>query len=131
AAAYAAFALLYRLGRDARLEVVDVQNTPDVDAPLLERADATGVDWRDLASSQIHLFREDMEALRVVPPTSFIGVVESVSEIAAAVEDLVAKGAAYTLDNGDVYYRVSSPINPYFRTVSIGYSAPHDEMYAS
>src|SRR5699024_11364024 len=107
-----------RIWRDAGLEVVYVQNTTDVDDPLLERADATGVDWRELDSSQIQLFREDMEALRVVPPTSFIGVVESVSEIAAAVEDLVAKGAAYTLENGDVYYRVSTPINPPFGTVS-------------
>src|SRR5699024_2637546 len=98
--------------------VVDVQTTTDVDDPLIERADATGVDWRALASSQLQLFREDMEALRAAPPTSFIGVVESVSEIAAAVEDLVAKGAAYTLENGDVYYRVSTPINPPFGTVS-------------
>jgi L-cysteine:1D-myo-inositol 2-amino-2-deoxy-alpha-D-glucopyranoside ligase len=118
AATYVAFDLLYRIWRDAGLDVVYVQNTTDVDDPLLERADATGVDWRELASSQIQLFREDMEALRVVPPRSFIGVVETVPEIAAAVEDLVAKGAAYTLENGDVYYRVSTPINPPFGTVS-------------
>ena len=103
AATYVAFDLLNRIWRDAGLEVVYGQNTTDVDDPLLERADATGVDWRELASSQIQLFREDMEALRVIPPSSFIGVVESVDEIAAGVRDLVDKGAAYTLDNGDVY----------------------------
>ena len=107
-----------RIWRDAGLEVVYGQNTTDVDDPLLERADATGVDWRELASSQIQLFREDMEALRVIPPASFIGVVESVDEIAAGVRDLVDRGAAYTLDNGDVYYRVSTQITPPFGTVS-------------
>jgi L-cysteine:1D-myo-inositol 2-amino-2-deoxy-alpha-D-glucopyranoside ligase len=118
AATYVAFDLLNRIWRDAGLEVVYVQNTTDVDDPLLERADATGVDWRELASSQIDLFREDMEALRVLPPESFKGVVESVDEIAAAVQDLVAKGAAYTLESGDVYYRVSTQINPPFGSVS-------------
>lgn len=118
AATYVAFDLLNRIWRDAGLDVVYVQNTTDVDDPLLERADATGVDWRELASSQIQLYREDMEALRVIPPQSFIGVVETVPEIAAAVEDLVAKGAAYTLESGDVYYRVATPINPPFGTVS-------------
>ncbi len=118
AATYVAFDLLNRVWRDAGLDVVYVQNTTDVDDPLLERADATGVDWRELASSQIQLFRDDMEALRVIPPRDFIGVVESVAEIAAAVRDLVAKGAAYTLENGDVYYRVSTPITPPFGTVS-------------
>jgi L-cysteine:1D-myo-inositol 2-amino-2-deoxy-alpha-D-glucopyranoside ligase len=118
ASTYVAFDLLNRIWRDAGLEVEYAQNTTDVDDPLLERADATGVDWRELASSQIDLFREDMEALRVIPPANFIGVVESVDEIAAGVRDLVDKGAAYTLDSGDVYYRVSTQITPPFGTVS-------------
>src|SRR5699024_2782403 len=118
AATYVAFDLLYRIWRDAGLEVVYVQNTTDVDDPLLERADATGVDWRELASSQIQLFGEHIEARRLVTPTSFIDGVESVSEIAVAFVDLVPKESAYTLENGDVYYRVSTPINPPFGTVS-------------
>ncbi|SMX66077.1 L-cysteine:1D-myo-inositol 2-amino-2-deoxy-alpha-D-glucopyranoside ligase [Brevibacterium aurantiacum] len=118
AATYVAFDLLNRVWRDAGLDVVYVQNTTDVDDPLLERADATGVDWRELAESQIELFREDMSALRVLPPQSYIGVVESVDQIVKAVEDLVDSRAAYTLDNGDVYYRVSTPINPPFGSVS-------------
>ena len=44
------------------------QNVTDVDDPLLERASATGVDWRELAASQVELFAADMEALRVLPP---------------------------------------------------------------
>ena len=45
-----------------------MQNVTDVDDPLLERATATGVDWAELAESQIQLFREDMDALNVLPP---------------------------------------------------------------
>ncbi|MBR7502887.1 hypothetical protein KCW65_22650, partial [Mycobacterium tuberculosis] len=82
AATYVAFDLLGRVWRDAGLDVVYVRNTTDVDDPLLERAEATGGDWRELADSQIQLFRDDMEALRVVPPQDYVGVVESIPQIA-------------------------------------------------
>ncbi|MCT2182299.1 cysteine--1-D-myo-inosityl 2-amino-2-deoxy-alpha-D-glucopyranoside ligase [Brevibacterium casei] len=118
AATYVAFDLLGRVWRDAGLDVVYVQNTTDVDDPLLERAEATGVDWRELADSQIQLFRDDMEALRVVPPQDYVGVVESIPQIAEAVAALIEAGAAYTLETGDVYYRVATPVQPPFGSVS-------------
>ena len=49
AATYVAFDLLNRAWRDAGHAVRYVQNVTDVDDPLLERATATGADWRDLA----------------------------------------------------------------------------------
>ena len=45
-----------------------VQNVTDVDDPLLERAKTTGEDWQVLAMRETALFREDMTALRVLPP---------------------------------------------------------------
>ena len=42
-----------------------MQNVTDVDDPLLERAVATGQDWRELARSETALFAEDMAALNV------------------------------------------------------------------
>ena len=68
AATYVAFDLLNRAWRDAGHEVHYVQNVTDVDDPLLERATATGVDWVELAERETQLFREDMTALRVLPP---------------------------------------------------------------
>ena len=68
AATYVAFDLLMRAWRDAGHAVPYVQNVTDVDDPLLERAAATGEDWRDLADRETELFREDMTALRVLPP---------------------------------------------------------------
>ncbi len=111
---YVAFDLLGRAWRDAGLDVRYVQNVTDVDDPLLERATATGVDWRDLAASQIDLFRADMEALSVVPPQEYLGVVEAVDLVSAAVRDLLAVGAAYRVPgvdggpDGDVYFPVAS-----------------------
>jgi L-cysteine:1D-myo-inositol 2-amino-2-deoxy-alpha-D-glucopyranoside ligase len=95
AATYVAFDLLGRAWRDAGLEVRYASNVTDVDDPLLERATATGVDWRDLAAEQTALFAEDMTALAVIPPDVYLGAVETVPDVVAAVESMLAAGAAY------------------------------------
>ncbi|GAA2246154.1 cysteine--1-D-myo-inosityl 2-amino-2-deoxy-alpha-D-glucopyranoside ligase [Herbiconiux moechotypicola] len=101
AATYLAFDTLVRSWIDAGLEVEYTQNITDVDDPLLERANATGADWRELAASQVELFRTDMAALGVVPPDSYVGVTETIEEIAAAVEQLRERGIAYAVDTPD------------------------------
>jgi L-cysteine:1D-myo-inositol 2-amino-2-deoxy-alpha-D-glucopyranoside ligase len=107
AATYLAFDLVQRLWLDAGHRVHYVQNVTDVDDPLLERAAATGTTWSELAERETELYRQDMTALRVLPPTDFIGVVESVDEIAEAVAKLLADDHAYRLET-DVYARISS-----------------------
>lgn len=104
---YVAFDLLNRQWRDNGHEVIYAQNITDVDDPLLERANATGVDWEDLAASQIQLFRDDMTELRVLPPAAYVGVVESVDQVIAAVQRLIDGGQAYQVDN-DWYYDIAS-----------------------
>lgn len=105
AATYVTFDLIGRLWRDAGHEVVYVQNITDVDEPLLERADRDGVAWQDLAAREIELFREDMTALRVIPPEHYIGAVEGIPDDVAAVTKLLADGVAYRvpveLDSSD------------------------------
>lgn len=114
AASYVAFDLLNRAWRDARQHVSYVQNVTDVDDPLLERATATGVDWRDLAAGQIELFQTDMEALNVLAPDHYVGAVESVPLIVPAIERLLRDGLAYRVPgtagepDGDVYYDVEA-----------------------
>lgn len=95
AATYVTFDLAHRVMRDMGMKVTYVQNVTDVDDPLLERAARDGVDWRDLATSEIELFHGDMEALAVLPPQHYIGVVESMGSHAANVTKLVESGAAY------------------------------------
>ncbi len=114
AATYLAFDTLGRAWRDAGLEVEYAQNTTDVDDPLLERAARDGVDWRELAASQIDLFRRDMEALRVLPPDDFVAVTDEVERIAEAVAYLQETGYAYDVptddsEGDDVYFDVNRP----------------------
>lgn len=97
---YLTFDLVVRCWLDLGLEVDYAQNVTDVDDPLLERATATAVDWRDLAQEQTDLFRADMTALRVVPPDHYVGVVESVDRIAATVAALRDRGVAYQVSDG-------------------------------
>jgi L-cysteine:1D-myo-inositol 2-amino-2-deoxy-alpha-D-glucopyranoside ligase len=114
AASYVAFDLLNRAWRDGGQQVSYVQNVTDVDDPLLERATLTGVDWRELAESQIELFRTDMQALNVLPPDHYIGAVEAMPLIVPAIERLLHQGLAYRVNgtpgepDGDVYYDVEA-----------------------
>ena len=98
---YLAFDLLQRVWLDAGLTVDYAQNVTDVDDPLLERALVTGVDWRELATSQVDLFRGDMTALRVLPPSHYAGVVESMDVIVTLIEAMADAGLAYQLDDAD------------------------------
>lgn len=107
AATYVAFDLLHRAWRSAGHEVHYVQNVTDVDDPLLERADKVGTDWRELAERETQLFREDMEALRVLPPRDYIGAVESIPLVIDLVERLREGGHVYEVDT-DLYFRVRS-----------------------
>ena len=107
AATYVAFDLVQRVWLDAGHDVHYVQNVTDVDDPLLERAVATGQDWRELARAETALFREDMTALGVLPPRDYIGAVESIPLVVDRIDELLETGAAYRLD-GDIYYSVAS-----------------------
>ncbi|GGF34236.1 L-cysteine:1D-myo-inositol 2-amino-2-deoxy-alpha-D-glucopyranoside ligase [Marmoricola endophyticus] len=115
AATYVAFDLLNRAWRSAGHEVRYVQNVTDVDDPLLERANATGEDWEQLAESQTQLFRTDMEALRVLAPDAFVGAVEAIPLIVPMVQRLQQAGAVYDVD-GDLYFSVTA--DPAFGEVS-------------
>lgn len=110
AATMIAFDLVNRMWRDAGHPVRYVQNVTDVDDPLLERAKRDGADWIVLAMRETALFREDMEALRILPPEHYIGAVESIPAIVARVVELIERGVAYELTDGtgDVYFDLSA-----------------------
>jgi L-cysteine:1D-myo-inositol 2-amino-2-deoxy-alpha-D-glucopyranoside ligase len=122
AATYVAFDLLNRAWRSAGLEVRYVQNVTDVDDPLLERATANGEDWVALAERETELFRNDMEALRVIAPDAYVGAVEAIPLVVDMVEQLQAAGSVYDVASpaspgeSDLYFSVTS--DPTFGEVS-------------
>jgi L-cysteine:1D-myo-inositol 2-amino-2-deoxy-alpha-D-glucopyranoside ligase len=127
AATFIAWDLLVRAWRDAGHQVRYVQNVTDVDDPLLERAAAGAEDWRELADREIALYRDDMEALRVLPPAHYIGAVEALPVIERLSSLLADHGALYDLD-GDMYFARSA--DPSFGAVSGLDAATMTELFA-
>ncbi len=125
AATMITFDLINRYWRDLGRPVRYVQNVTDIDDPLLERAERDGEDWIVLGMRETALFREDMEALRVVPPEHYVGAVESIPSIATKVIALLEGGAAYRLTDGsdDVYFGLTA-------AARFGYESrlPREEM---
>lgn len=123
AATYLAFDLVQRYWLDAGRQVHYVQNITDIDDPLLERAERDGVDWTELAQEQIELFRQDMTALRILPPRDYIGAVEAMDEVSAAAAQLLESGAAYRVVDAeypDLYFDTTS-------SGRFGYESRYDE----
>ncbi len=122
AATYLTFDLVNRLWRDAGHLVHYVQNVTDVDDPLFERADRDGIDWRELADRETRLFRDDMTALRVVPPQDYVAATAAIDEVIEVIEKMLAAGSAYVVDDPefpDVYYRADA-------TEQFGYESGYD-----
>ena len=115
AATYLAFDLVQRVWRDNDVSVRYVQNVTDVDDPLLERAAATSQDWQALAQRETELFKQDMAALRALPPDFYVGAVETIPELGEAISELLSSAAAYRVDE-DIYFRVAA--DPKFGSVS-------------
>ncbi|GAA3886464.1 cysteine--1-D-myo-inosityl 2-amino-2-deoxy-alpha-D-glucopyranoside ligase [Saccharothrix violaceirubra] len=123
AATYLAFDLVHRVWLDNGHDVHYVQNVTDIDDPLLERAERDQDDWVVLGMRETALFREDMVALRVLPPRQYIGAVEAIPEIVEAIAKLLADGSAYRVDDAeypDVYFDKSA-------TGRFGYESNYDE----
>ncbi len=128
AATYLAFDLIHRLWLDLGHDVHCVQNVTDVDDPLFERANRDGLDWRELAAREVALYRDDMTALRVLPPREYVAATEAIAEVVELVEKMLAAGAAYVVDDPefpDVYFRADA-------TTQFGYESGYarDTMLA-
>ena len=119
AATYIAFDLIYRQLLDNGYDVHYVQNVTDVDEPLFARAERDGVDWRELGTEQIDLFRSDMEQLRILPPRDYVSVMHAVDEVIELVNRLIARGAVYELE-GDLYASIDA-------TSNFGYESNYDQ----
>ena len=106
---YLAFDLLHRYLLATGAKVKFVENITDIDDPLLERAIRDNVNWEDLATSQIDLFREDMQNLRVIPPAHYIGAVEAIDLVSESVTALQASGSIYAIEQDLFFKNYSSP----------------------
>jgi hypothetical protein len=85
--------------------VTFVQNYTDIDDKILKRAAEEGSSMQAVSERNIEAFAADMARLNILPADRMPRATLSLGAIRALIEELEAKGAAYSAD-GDVYFAV-------------------------
>jgi len=102
--------LLVRHLRADGLKVKYVRNITDVEDKILKRSSERGIEPLELSREMAKLYQEDITALGCVTPDVEPRVSETIPEIIALTEKLIANGAAYVADmpsgTRDVYFSV-------------------------
>jgi cysteinyl-tRNA synthetase len=102
---YVAFDVAARVLRARGFEVTYVRNFTDIDDKIIQRANELGESPAVLSSRFIEAYREDMQALGVLPADIEPRVTAHIPEIVAMIGKLVDRGLAYA-SQGDVYFSV-------------------------
>jgi cysteinyl-tRNA synthetase len=84
-----------------------VRNITDIDDKIIQRAHENGETFNELTERFIDAMHEDERALSVLPPDIEPRATQSIPDIIAIIEALIANGLAYTGGNGDVFYAVT------------------------
>ena len=106
AATYLTYDLIIRRLEDQGHFVELVRNVTDVDDSILPKARELGIDFLELAASEMERFREDMEALNTRPPAHEPRATESIGGMIKIVENLSKNGHTYAVD-GITYFDVT------------------------
>ena len=100
------FDVLRRYLESKGLDVTYVQNFTDIDDKIINRANAEGVTYKEIAETYIAEYRTDAAGLNVRPATVHPRATENIDEILSIIETLIEKGYAYEA-GGDVYFSPS------------------------
>ncbi len=100
------FDVLVRYFRHQGLQVHFVRNFTDVDDKIINRANKEGRDWREIASTFIQAFHEDMDKLGVLRADEEPCATDYIAEMQALCQRLIDSDKAYATPSGDVYFRV-------------------------
>ena len=107
ASTYLTYDLLIRRLEDLGYEVQMVRNVTDVDDSILPKARELGIDFLELAATEMARFHGDMEALNTRPPIAEPRATESIEPIVDLIERLRDEGHTYTKE-GITWFDVST-----------------------
>jgi len=102
---FTSFDVVVRYLRARGFKVKYVRNYTDVDDKIIKAAAETGEDPIALAARFVREFEADAAKLRLLTPDVSPKVSETIPEIIALIQTLIAKGVAYP-SGGDVYFEV-------------------------
>jgi L-cysteine:1D-myo-inositol 2-amino-2-deoxy-alpha-D-glucopyranoside ligase len=94
---YLAFDLMIRAMRVTKQNVNYVQNVTDIDDPLFERSRKIDKKWTNIVDDQLEIYRKDMQALNIMAPDHFVGVVENIDTINDEIENTIKRKFTYQL----------------------------------
>jgi cysteinyl-tRNA synthetase len=113
AMSYVVFDVLkrYLLWRGHRVR--HVQNFTDIDDRIIERANRLKISTDELVAKYIHMYKDDMRDLNVLPPDVYPHATQEVPEMIEIIRGLIEKGYAYEAASeqsewSDVYYRIGA-----------------------
>ncbi|NWU76270.1 SYCM protein, partial [Onychorhynchus coronatus] len=90
------------------IEVVMVMGITDIDDKIIKRSSEMNVSPVALARFYEEDFKQDMAALKVLPPTVYMRVTDNIPQIISFIKTIIANGQAYTTSQGNVYFDVKS-----------------------
>nr|XP_005586309.3 probable cysteine--tRNA ligase, mitochondrial isoform X4 [Macaca fascicularis]XP_045233368.1 probable cysteine--tRNA ligase, mitochondrial isoform X4 [Macaca fascicularis] len=113
-----------------------VMGITDVDDKIIKRANEMNISPASLASLYEEDFKQDMAALKVLPPTVYLRVTENIPQIISFIEGIIARGHAYSTAKGNVYFDLKSRGDKYGKLVGVvpgpvGEPADSDKRHAS
>lgn len=100
------FDVITRYLRARGYDVNYVRNITDIDDKIIDRANESDIETKELTDRFIDAMHEDEKALAVLPPTQEPRATQHIGTIIDMIETLIEKDVAYLADNGDVYYDV-------------------------
>ncbi|MBW9141402.1 MAG: cysteine--tRNA ligase [Candidatus Aramenus sp.] len=104
---FVAFDAISRYLRLRGYNVIRVQNITDIDDKIINKANETGKDWREIVETYSKDYLENLNALKVkvdLHPR----VTSHINEIVDFVQKLIDKGHAYVTPSGNVYFDVDT-----------------------
>ncbi|XP_029065647.1 probable cysteine--tRNA ligase, mitochondrial isoform X1 [Monodon monoceros] len=120
ACSYVRFDIIRRiLTRVFGCNIIMVMGITDVDDKIIKRANEMNVSPASLASLYEEDFKQDMAALKVLPPTVYLRVTENIPQIIAFIERIIANGHAYSTPKGNVYFDLQSRGDRYGKLVGV------------
>lgn len=107
---YVTFDLVYRLLTFLGYQVIYARNFTDIDDKIIKRAEhelENPARYLEITQKYIAAFHQDMNFLNCLPPTYEPRVTQTIPQIIAFTQGLIANDSAYEKD-GSVYFRVST-----------------------
>jgi len=101
------FDVLFRLLSESYDNVIYARNITDVDDKIIEASIEQNVPIEEITKKYTAIYREDMAALGVLPPSIEPKATETIDEMIAMIEGLISGGHAYEAE-GHVLFNVPS-----------------------